>query len=516
VLRCHFGNTWQHWAEGNRTKAQYTRDVWARRMQRKMGHTAVNALYVHLFLNGMYWGIYNIAERVDDQFGKDHLGGKKSDIDVIKVEEDGGNHLEASEGDMDAWNQMVKAAAIVGGERSDISAEEAYQQLCDSLLDIDAFIDYMLINQYGGNTDWDHHNWYALRRRGPESQGFRFLCWDTEIILENENENVLNKNNGNRYPTGIFHNLLRNPQFARRYLHRAKEVLADDGLLGQASVVAVWDSLYNTISMALYDEAARWGDYRRDVHRWQTGGQLYTVDEHYMAERQRLLDRYFPVRSGRVLEQITGFVDVDDFEMPDGWQQLAANMFHEWNGSGADAQPLDKTVNAEFNLNSNVGGGGVVAGFSSVGYRLFADLSGYDRIVLRGTGNRIRLLANRLIDHGPYKQIVVSLNDDDPYWDEAIGGVSIPLDDLRNVPTNGNVNRVDDFVHLNAIKVETGSSARVTGIYLVGDHGISPVVPVNADMADGPRQYYNLNGQCVVRPQRGIYVTSSRQLIIDN
>ena len=32
VLRCHFGNSWQHWSEGNRQKAQYTRDVWARRM----------------------------------------------------------------------------------------------------------------------------------------------------------------------------------------------------------------------------------------------------------------------------------------------------------------------------------------------------------------------------------------------------------------------------------------------------------------------------------------------------
>lgn len=83
VLRCHFGNAWQHWGEGNREKAQYTRDVWVRRMQRRIGRTSVNAIYAHLFLNGMYWGIYNIAERVDDQFGKDHLGGKKEDIDVV-------------------------------------------------------------------------------------------------------------------------------------------------------------------------------------------------------------------------------------------------------------------------------------------------------------------------------------------------------------------------------------------------------------------------------------------------
>ena len=158
VLRCHFGNSWQHWSEGNRQKAQYTRDVWARRMQKKLGRTSVNALYVHLFLNGMYWGLYNIAERVDDQYGKDHLGGSKSDIDVVKIEEDGGNHIEASEGSLDAWNQLVKTAPKA-------AADGGYEAM-KKLLDIDAFIDYMLINQYAGNTDWAHHNWYAINSSG--------------------------------------------------------------------------------------------------------------------------------------------------------------------------------------------------------------------------------------------------------------------------------------------------------------------------------------------------------------
>lgn len=299
VLRCHFGNSWQHWMEGNREKAQYSRDVWARRMQRKLGRTSVNALYVHLFLNGMYWGLYNIAERVDDQFGKNHLGGKKSDYDVVKVEEDGGNHLEASEGDLEAWNLMVETA----NKASDPSC---YQQL-DSLLDIDAMIDYMLINQYGGNTDWDHHNWYAIRRKGTDSPGFQFLCWDTEIIFENPGENILNlKNKG--YPSGLFHNLMKNGDFAWRYLQRARELLADDGMLGPRQVVEVWDSLYHTISSALYAESARWGDYRRDVHPYTTRGKLYTVEEHYMKERNRLLNNYFPIRSNRVLSDIEKFV----------------------------------------------------------------------------------------------------------------------------------------------------------------------------------------------------------------
>ena len=506
VIRCHFGNAWQHWAEGNRQKAQYTRDVWARRIQRKLGRTSVNALYVHLFLNGMYWGLYNLAERVDEQFGKDHIGGEKSDIDVIKIEEDGGNHIEASAGTLDAWNLMTETVTK--------ATNEAYYQQLDTLLDIDNFIDYMIINQYAGNTDWDHHNWYAIRRHNTEnnlSEGFRFLCWDSEIILENERENVLSKDNGVQSPTGIFQQLLRNDDFARRYLRRAKELLKDDGLLGQESVLAVWDSLYHTISTALYDEAARWGDYRRDVHRWQTAGQLYTVDNQFMAERNRLLTQYFPVRTGNVLNQIISYVNIDDFEMPDGWEPLMASMFHEWDGSGINAKPLDKQVKVDWNFNTDAGGGTAIAGFVNVDHNQFADLSAYDKLVLRGTGNGLRILANRLVAHGPWKQINVSFNPNDTYWDNDIQAIVLPLEDLKTAPTNEGITRNDAFVHLNALKVDWSSMVNVRGAYLIPSAEGMDINRILASRNDN--RYYNLQGQPVDHPTKGIYIKNGKKVV---
>ncbi|MBP5715507.1 MAG: CotH kinase family protein [Bacteroidales bacterium] len=361
VVRCHFGNSWQHWDNYNRQKAQYTRDVWARRMQRKIGRTSVNALYVHVFLNGMYWGLYNVAERVDDQYGKAHLGGDKEDIDVIKIEEDGGNHIEAADGDLEAWNQLIETARQVALAGSDNTAYNRLQGLDadgnpdpeqEPLLDIDGFIDYMIINQYGGNNDWDHHNWYAVRRKGSESQGFQFLCWDSELIIEDPNINVIGKNNGNSFPTGIFNNLLANAQFSKRYVKRAKELLADDGLLGEESAVQLWDSLYNVIHGALYCEAARWGDYRRDVHQWQSAGQLYTVDDTYQSERNRLLTQFFPGRTAKTLADIIAYTGDDDFEAPENWVKMTASMFKEWNGTGADAQPTG-SYNVDWNFGTS-------------------------------------------------------------------------------------------------------------------------------------------------------------------
>lgn len=509
VLRCHFGNSWQHWSEGNREKAQYTRDVWARRMQRRIGRTSANALYVHLFLNGMYWGIYNIAERIDDQFGKDHLGGKKEDIDVVKIEEDGGYHLEAAQGTLDAWKQMTKAVTKAG-------SDEGYANL-DSLIDIDNFIDYMIINQYDGNTDWDKHNWYAIRRHNNESgvsKGFQFLCWDSEVIFENVNENILTKNNGNDLPTGIFHNLLQNPQFAKKYQRRAKELLADDGFLGQQSVVEVWDSLYHTIDKAIYCEAARWGDFRRDVKPQPSNygsSRLFTVDDAYMKERNRLLKNYFPYRSGIVLDNILAFVQLDDFEAPTDWIPLSASMFHQWNGTGANAKVTTENPGAEMNLNQSVGNGGVIAGFSSVGYNLYADISHYDRLVLRGTGGELRILANRQSDHGEYKQIVVSFNESDHYWDNELQAIVLPLSDLRVIPTNQNKERLDNITHLNAMKVQNGN-VTLRGAWLIPAM-VSTVSGIRQLSEDG--LYYNLNGQKVTNPARnGIYILNGKKILV--
>lgn len=509
VLRCHFGNAWQHWSEGNREKAQYTRDVWARRMQRRIGRTSANSLYAHLFINGMYWGIYNIAERVDDQFGKNHLGCEKEDIDVVKIEEDGGNHIEASEGTLDAWQQMTSAVAKAG-------SEEGYAKL-DSLLDIDNFIDYMIINQYGGNTDWDHHNWYAIRRHNTESavsEGFQFLCWDSEIIFENVNENNLTKNNGSGFPTGIFHSLLQNPGFAKKYQRRAKELLSEDGFLGQQSVVELWDSLYHTIDKAIYCEAARWGDFRRDVKPQPSNygsNRLYTVDDTYMKERNRLLNTYFPYRSGIVLDNILAFLQIDDFEAPSNWVPLSASMFHQWNGTGAHAEVTTENPRASLVFNKSVGNGGVIAGFSSVGYNLYADISQYDRLVLRGTGGDLRILANRQTDHGEYKQIVVTFNQYDPYWDDALHAIVLPLADLRVIPTNQNKERIDDITHLNAMKVQNGN-VTLRGAWLIPAIEKS-VSPVRKQSVDG--HYFNLNGQKVGRPVRsGIYILNDKKIIV--
>lgn len=310
VLRTFFGYSWQHWDSNQRNKAQYTRDLWARATQAKMGDPISKAQYVHLYLNGMYWGMYNLCERVNDDFCAQNFGGTEEDWDVTEVDGGAGQYHAAipAYGTIDAWNAMADLIY-------ELPNHSSYMHLigCGSdgkpnvkyppLLDVDNFIHYMLINLYGGNTDWDHHNWYAYRNRIWADRGFRFICWDTENILVSPSENLTNKNNRG-CPTGFLNRLMRQGIFAHRFHEEAQRALTHGGPLSPEAAEATWDSLSNVIRLALWDEAARWGDYRRDIHPYTTKGALYKPDGAYEAERLRLQKQYFPVRTDNFIKQL--------------------------------------------------------------------------------------------------------------------------------------------------------------------------------------------------------------------
>src|SRR6185369_8033124 len=56
VLRADYNNSWIHWDARARPRGQRTRDAWMKDTHRAMGSVASHNRYVHLYLNGLYWG----------------------------------------------------------------------------------------------------------------------------------------------------------------------------------------------------------------------------------------------------------------------------------------------------------------------------------------------------------------------------------------------------------------------------------------------------------------------------
>jgi hypothetical protein len=287
-FRANFNNSWIHWSGAQRARADFIRDQWARDTQRAMGQPASHGTYVHVYLNGLYWGLYNLVERPNAPFVAAHLGGEKEDYDAL-------NSAVPVDGDLVAWNELQRLAG------QGLAADDRYLAI-QEYLDVANLADYMILNLYGGNDDWPYHNWYAARRREPGA-GYMFFSWDAERILEgiaNNRTGVADTNS----PAFLYSQLRANAEFRLHFADRVHRHFFHGGALTPEAAVARWQARADEIDRAVVAESARWGDYRRDVHPWSEGPYLvYTRNDHWLPEGVRLREQYFPQRSAVVLNQ---------------------------------------------------------------------------------------------------------------------------------------------------------------------------------------------------------------------
>ena len=90
VLRPDFNTSWRHWSDSpnntagayQRSRATRFRDAWIKHAFRDMGQIASHNRYVHLFLNGLYWGVYDISEQPTKHFGAAYYGGDDDEYDA--------------------------------------------------------------------------------------------------------------------------------------------------------------------------------------------------------------------------------------------------------------------------------------------------------------------------------------------------------------------------------------------------------------------------------------------------
>lgn len=287
--------------------AQYNRDQWTSDLYARMGQRATHGRWMHLYINGIYWGLYDLQERPDADFMAAYYGGLPADYDVL-------NSGVATTGDTTAYNAMFAIAA------GNIADNAVYQSVA-AYLNVDAFIDYMLLNFYIGNRDWDGHNWRAGRRR-EAGAGFVFVPWDSEFAISPNNTGTVSSplgisgalaadattrnNSGN--PSGLHQRLTLNAEYRLRFADRARRHLLDGGALSPAASAATWLTRSSLMDNAIITESARWGDFRRDVDAGQwTSPQfaLFTKNDHYLPTQSYLFSTYFPQRTAVVLAQLS-------------------------------------------------------------------------------------------------------------------------------------------------------------------------------------------------------------------
>ena len=180
-------NVQDGWGNGPAGQRQLIKDEFARRTQLDMGQPSAHGTWTHLYINGLYWGLYNLVERPNAAFAAEHMGGEKEDWDALN-----GGRLR--EGNLDAWNEMLALTPRGGPDVRNFDDEKVrtnYEAI-QEYLDVPNFIDYLLVGMYMGTEDWLPNNYYAARRSRDGDQPvdphdpsgkFRFFHWDQEKAL---------------------------------------------------------------------------------------------------------------------------------------------------------------------------------------------------------------------------------------------------------------------------------------------------------------------------------------------
>lgn len=295
--------------------ATFMRDQFLRRTETELGLLSPYGRYVNLFINGRYWGLYDLHERPNAAYFSDHQGGREEDYDVVHHPEFLGETHTVVDGSGDSWEALASRAQ---GAQS----IQAYADIGE-MLAIDDFIDHMIVRLWSGDYDWcgpifrgaqnvtvfGSKNWYAGRRaRGAQPDGFRLFSWDAEMSMGNHlMENLtgqpvaqrvtnfdLTRANDPGSPAGLYDALKRNAAFRVRFGDRLQKHFFNGGLMTAAANGARWAAMESEIQGAVIGESARWG------HETAT---VLTRDGHWRPEVSWVKNTFIPGRNATVLAQ---------------------------------------------------------------------------------------------------------------------------------------------------------------------------------------------------------------------
>jgi autotransporter-associated beta strand protein len=312
-LRAEYNNSWIHSAAVQRARGSFVRDQWARDTQNVMSGYGSRGSYVQLFINGRYWGLYNIAQRIDDSFAATTFGGEKEDYDAVALGV-------SRDGDLAAWSATLSLVAKTLSDNAAYEAAAAY-------VDLERLADYMLINFYGANNDWPGNNWSCVRKRA-DGEKWSFCCWDVERTLEGVNDSRLGSYSSAGYGPAYFHTCFAaNAEYKLLFADRVHKHLFNGGALTPAVAITRYSNLCERVEGAIYGEAARWGAFAKEANGysiWSNATQYYGVVD-WITERDRVLGTYLPQRTAIFLGQLKAQGLYPAIDAPEFSSAAAAN-----------------------------------------------------------------------------------------------------------------------------------------------------------------------------------------------
>lgn len=225
----------------NDTNNPWVKDEFMRRAYIGMGRKGSLGVLNTLYVNGKFRGIYNTCERLREPFMQQHFN-STADWDVRQV-------TEIANGDGVAFAQFVALLDAFNASQTQANYEAAVAQL-----DVPSFIDYALVNVWGGTGDWPHNNYVASRERSPTGK-WRWFVWDAEGAFGGFSKHLgynvitqdflVNPTGTGREICRTWERLSKNAGFRLQAADRIHQHFCNGGAMTDARLTSIRDSLVN-------------------------------------------------------------------------------------------------------------------------------------------------------------------------------------------------------------------------------------------------------------------------------
>lgn len=216
----------------------------------EMGQIAPHGRFVHIYLNGIYWGQYHMRERWNAAMLSEYFGGAKEDYEAINANNAGDQFLPGTpyDGDGTYWNETQN---LLNSATPFASAQ--------SYLDMANMIDFTLL-WVSGNSESEFRSAGSV----PLGVPFKFFMKDPDGFLRSPGHPA--DHNG---PLNAMAKLRAegDPEYTTLVADRIHKHYFNDGALTPAKMVARLQKRVDDIQVSFLSEAARW-NYRSPAS-WQ-------------------------------------------------------------------------------------------------------------------------------------------------------------------------------------------------------------------------------------------------------
>ena len=215
----------------------------------EMGNLAPHGRFVHVYLNGNYWGQYHLRERWNADMASSYLGGPKLDYDAVNLNDGFRADEKVYDGSGELWNDAKQLA----------SGSNAWA-FNDNHIDFANLIDFMLL-WVSGNSESE------VRLLGSKAQGqpFRFQMKDADGFLRSPSHSVNSSGPLNLMSSSLIN---RNPDYAMLIADRIHMHFFNDGVLTPSRNIARLKKRVDEASLGFIAESARWGNQFREYQSW--------------------------------------------------------------------------------------------------------------------------------------------------------------------------------------------------------------------------------------------------------